>query len=66
MVNFELKHDGKGGTDLSLSATKVKYLIVELPGWVPVLMALKGAVDFDVDLRNHDRNRTWEEGYVDN
>jgi hypothetical protein len=29
-------------------------------------MALKAAADFGVDLRNHDRQRTWEQGYVEN
>jgi hypothetical protein len=35
-------------------------------GWVSVLMALKAAVDFGVDLRNHALNRTWDDGFVDN
>jgi len=35
-------------------------------GWVSVLMAFKAAVDFNVDLRNHDARRTWEEGYAEN
>ena len=34
-------------------------------GWVSVLLALKAAVDFAVDLRNRDPDRTWEDGYVD-
>ncbi len=29
-----------------------------IAGWVSVLMALKAAVDFSVDLRNHDPVRT--------
>jgi predicted nucleic acid-binding Zn ribbon protein len=33
---------------------------------VSVLMALKAAVDFSVDLRNHDPDRTWDHGYVEN
>jgi hypothetical protein len=33
---------------------------------VSVLLALKAAVDFSVDLRNHDAGRTWCSGYVDN
>jgi hypothetical protein len=28
-------------------------------------MALKGVMDYGVDLRNHDPMRTWEQGYVD-
>jgi hypothetical protein len=35
-------------------------------GWVFVLMALKASVNFVVDLRNHDSNRTWDEGYAEN
>jgi hypothetical protein len=35
-------------------------------GWVSVLLALKGAVDYGVDLRNHDNSRTWRKGFVDN
>jgi hypothetical protein len=31
-----------------------------------VLLALKAAVDFGVELRNHDLNRTWDQGYGDN
>jgi hypothetical protein len=31
----------------------------------PQLLALKAAADFGIDLRNHDRQRTWREGYVD-
>lgn len=37
-----------------------------IAGWVSVLMALKGAVDFGIDLRTHDPDRHWEKGYVDN
>jgi hypothetical protein len=31
-----------------------------------MIMALKAAVDFGVDLRAHDPERTWENGYVNN
>ena len=37
-----------------------------MAGWVSVLLALKAAVDFGVDLRNHDPQRTWEQGYAEN
>lgn len=30
-----------------------------------MLLALKAAVDFAIDLRSHDPGRTWEHGYVD-
>lgn len=69
IVTFELlttKDDG--GTDLLLTALTnnedVKYEMTA--GWVSVLMAMKAAVDFGVDLRNHNINRVWDKGYVDN
>lgn len=35
-------------------------------GWVSVLLQLKAAVQFGVDLRNHRRDRSWAAGYADN
>jgi len=59
-VTFELLDDGTGGTDLTLThagvASEDRAEVVA--GWVSVLMALKAAVDFSVDLRNHDPRRT--------
>lgn len=68
IVEFSLHNDGKGGTDLLLVATQVDESIrMEMvAGWVSVLMAMKAAVDHRVDLRNHDKSRTWGEGYADN
>ncbi len=66
VVTFDLKSDGENGTDLALSGKKVKYYEEELPGWVSVLLALKAALDFSVDLRNHDPERAWNKGYIDN
>ena len=34
-------------------------------GWVSVLLALKAAT-LGVDLRNHDQQRSWAQGFVDN
>ncbi len=65
-ATFELENDGRGGTDLTLRARNVKYYDEELPGWISVLLALKAATDFSVDLRNHDTERTWSKGYCDN
>jgi len=67
-VTFTLADNGAGGTDLSLvdEGVAAKYRGEVLAGWVSVLMALKAAVDFGVDLRNHDPARTWNQGYVDN
>lgn len=66
-ATFELVPDGGGGTDLTLTETGVPEaeLVQNRAGWVSVLLALKAAVDFAVDLRNHDPDRTWERGYVD-
>ena len=35
-------------------------------GWLSVLFALKGVVDFGIDLRNHDPNRTWDDRFIEN
>ncbi len=67
-VTFVLREDGEGGTDLFLTAqsSSEEDREEEIPGWVSVLMALKAAVDFNVDLRNHDSSRTWDQGYAEN
>jgi hypothetical protein len=44
-----------GGTSETESATSA--------GWVWLLLRLKASVDFGVDLRNHDEDRTWWHGY---
>ena len=67
-TEFTLEEDGVGGTDLTLHAEGVdepaRWEMVA--GWVSVLMAMKAAVDFNVDPRNHDERRTWQDGYADN
>jgi uncharacterized protein YndB with AHSA1/START domain len=67
-VTFDLTDDGKGGTDLTLTDSGVHPTDRSevVAGWVSVLMALKGAADFGVDLRNHDPDRSWKAGYMDN
>jgi Activator of Hsp90 ATPase homolog 1-like protein len=67
-VDFELAADGNGGTDLHLTESGIspEEWVENYAGWVSVLLALKAAVDFGVDVRNHDPARTWEKGYVDN
>jgi uncharacterized protein YndB with AHSA1/START domain len=66
-VVFALSSDGQGGTDLELTETGAPdaEVLDDLAGWVSVLLGLKAAVDFGVDLRNHDSRRQWGEGYVD-
>lgn len=67
-VTFELQKDKGGGTDLILTEEGVSEAerAEALAGWVSVLLELKAVVDFGVDLRNHDPERTWDAGYVDN
>ena len=67
-VTFRLAEDGLGGTDLTLTDTGVspEDRSEVTAGWVSVLMALKAFVDFGVDLRAHNPNRTWDQGYVEN
>ncbi|MFQ6013531.1 MAG: hypothetical protein ACE5LS_07805 [Thermoplasmata archaeon] len=66
-MQFDLVPDGEGGTDLTMTESGVHaaHHTIHVPGWIPVLLALKAAADFSVDLRNHDEHRTWEAGYVD-
>jgi uncharacterized protein YndB with AHSA1/START domain len=68
LVEFRLETDGRTGTDLSLFASQVDESVrmEMMAGWVSVLMAMKGAVDHGVDLRNHDPSRSWGDGYADN
>jgi hypothetical protein len=68
ITTFELSPDGSGGTDLRLTDQGVpaEDRTEVIAGWVSVLMALKASVDFGIDLRNHDRERAWDEAFVDN
>ena len=66
-VTVQLVDEGAGGTDLTL----VNEGIPEedhrevMAGWLNVLLPLKAAVDFKIDLRSHDPTRTWDQGYID-
>ncbi len=68
MARFLLEDDGAGGTDLTLTDEGVapEDISEVMAGWVSAWLALKAAIDFTVDLRNHDRQRTWNQGFVDN
>ena len=68
ITTFELNPDGSGGTDLTLTDQGIpeEDRTEVIAGWVSVLMALKARVDFGVDLRNHDPQRTWDDGYLEN
>lgn len=68
VTTFELREDGQGGTDLILtdSGVPAQDRTEVIAGWVSVLMSLKAAVDFGVDLRTHDPDRNWDHEYVEN
>lgn len=68
VANFYLEDDGSGGTDLTLidEGVQPQERCEVIAGWVSVLLALKAAIDFSIDLRNHDPARTWEQGFADN
>jgi uncharacterized protein YndB with AHSA1/START domain len=66
-VRFELESDGAGGTDLLLTHEGMgndEWNEVHA-GWLNVLFPLKAWTAFGVDLRNHDRARSWDQGYAD-
>jgi hypothetical protein len=67
-TTFEFADDGAGGTDLTLTDAGMPEVdkTEVIAEWVSVLLALKAAVDFGVDLRNHDPRRTWDEGFAEN
>ena len=56
-----------GGTDVEVVQPVAAADHAEInAGWVSVLLQLKAWVQFGVDLRNHDRRRSWAAGYADN
>ncbi len=66
-ARFELHADGAGGTDLLLTHRDVpedEWNAVHA-GWLNVLFALKGWLEHGIDLRNHDPERSWVQGYAD-
>ena len=67
-VRFVLANDGNGGTDLTMTCSNIpEHDFLDMhAGWLSVLLNLKAVVDFGADLRNHDAERTWFQGYVDN
>lgn len=68
VVTFHLESNGNGGTHLTVVNTGVsdeEYTDI-YAGWTSVLLNLKAVADHDADLRNHDPDRTWDQGYVDN
>ena len=67
-VEVRCESDGSSGTDVQLSEVGIPEgdWLANYSGWVGILLGLKAAVDFGIDLRNHDSSRTWAQGYVDN
>jgi len=67
-TTFTLHDNGAGGTELVLTDSEAPAAdrAEVAAGWVSVLLALKAAADFAVDLRNHDPARTWDQGYAEN
>jgi hypothetical protein len=66
-ARFELAPDGRGGTELLLTHDQVapeEWNEVHA-GWLNVLFPLKAWVTHGVDLRNHDGERSWDQGYAD-
>ena len=67
VARFDLTDDGTGGTELLLTHTGVTAEDWDdvHAGWLNVLLPLKAWLITSVDIRNHDRNRTWDQRYVD-
>jgi len=66
-ASFDLRDDGRGGTDLLLTheGVPIEEWQEVHAGWLNVLFPLKAWVAFGIDLRNHDPARTWDDGYAD-
>lgn len=67
-ATFSLEPSPEGGCELTLTDQGVPPAerCEVTAGWVSVLLALKAAVDFGVDLRNHDPAHNWDQGYAEN
>jgi uncharacterized protein YndB with AHSA1/START domain len=66
-ARFDLAGDGRDGTDLLLTHDfpDADAWNEVHAGWLNVLFPLKAWVAHGVDLRNHDPQRTWDDGYAD-
>ena len=66
-LRFELSAEGSGtAITLRERGLSAEHFAENRAGWVSVLLNLKARADFGIDLRNHDRERTWAQGYPDN
>ena len=68
VVVFRLEPDGDDSTVVVMENEGVDPAerTEVTAGWVSVLMQLKAAAQFGVDLRNHSAERSWARGYVEN
>ena len=64
-VTVDLTPDRAGGCDLRLREDGAPEPLENYAGWVSVLLACKASVDFGVDLRSRDPDRSWDAGFVD-
>ena len=66
-AEFSLRPATGGGTDLTLTETGIDaaWYVDQRAGWVSVLLTLKAAVDFSIDLRNPFPEKDWARGFVD-
>lgn len=67
-ATFRILNCEEGGTDVILSNQNVPAEVFDETnaGWVSILLALKAYADFNVDLRNHNRKKSWDDLFVDN
>ena len=65
-TRFELSHiDGGCVVKLEAEVPQIEFDEVNA-GWVSVLMNLKAAAGFGIDLRNHNARFCWANGFADN
>jgi uncharacterized protein YndB with AHSA1/START domain len=66
-ARFELTEDGASGTDLLLThyGVPLEDWNETHAGWLNVLFPLKVWVVYGIDIRNHDPERSWNQGYAD-
>ncbi len=67
-VTFRFSICEDDGTDVILINENLPADVFEETkvGWVSVLLALKAYADLGVDLRNHNRKKSWDDFFVDN
>lgn len=66
-VTFALQEHEEQGTVLTLTEESIpsEWFDEQRAGWVTVLLCLKAAADFGIDLRNPHKELDWEAGFVD-